>query len=303
MIAAGIDLGGTKIELQLFDNEWQLASRKRVDTPQDYDALVGALADIVRWADSEAGTSIPVGIGAAGLLNPETELALTANLCATGKPLKLDVEKAVGRAITYVNDCRALALSEAVFGVGKDAETVLALILGTGVGGGVSVNGSILSGPTQTGGEFGHMASPAHLLQKYNLPAVQCGCGRVGCVETYISGRGMTRLAKAIMGEDLKPPQIVERKATDAKAMQVWEIWSALTAELLCNLTLAIDPDVIILGGGLSKIEGLTDILQSQAQKAQLGDFGIPPIRLAQGGDASGARGAAYAAYQEQSNG
>ncbi|WP_371168966.1 ROK family protein [Aliiroseovarius sp. 2305UL8-7] len=298
MSAAGIDLGGTKIEVQLFDNDWKIIARNRVPTPNDYDQLVRAIADQIRWADDKAGGSVPIGVGAAGLLHPETGLALTANLVASGRPLKKDIEDAISRPITYVNDCRALALSEAIFGVGQGLRTVVALILGTGIGGGIAVDGTILQGPTVTGGEFGHTAAPAHLVQKYNLPVVTCGCGRQGCVETYVAGPGMVRLAKALTGKDVTPPEIAARKSGDMA--QVWAVWCEFAAELLHNLTLTVDPDVIILGGGLSQIDGIVDDLTNAAANAQIGDYGTAKLILAEGGDTSGGRGAAYAAWQAQ---
>ncbi|WP_380058296.1 ROK family protein [Falsihalocynthiibacter sp. SS001] len=300
MKAAGIDLGGTKIELQLFDCDWQVADRKRVQTPKTYDALVAALVELINWADTQARSQLPIGVGAAGLINPTTGIALTANLCATGRPLSRDLALAVGRHVTYVNDCRALALSEAVFGAGRGHETVLAMILGTGVGGGISHSGSILAGPTATGGEFGHMSAPAHVIAAHGLPIVQCGCGRMGCIETYIAGPGMSRIAQAVMNAEISPPEIIAQRETNPQAAKVWQIWCELTAELLCNLTLAIDPNVFVLGGGLSNIEGVTDALSEAMKKVQLGGFDVAPIVLAEGGDASGARGAAYAAFQEQ---
>ena len=188
MTVVGIDLGGTKIETQVFDDAWSVMDRRRSETPRDYHGLVQAMAEQIEWALALAGPEAPVGIGAAGLVNPMDGLALTANLVATGHPFPADIEKAVGRNITYVNDCRALALSEAVFGLGKGHRTVMALILGTGVGGGICVDQRILQGPTHTGGEFGHTSAPAHIVAQHGLPITQCGCGRMGCIETYLCG-------------------------------------------------------------------------------------------------------------------
>lgn len=301
MIAAGIDLGGTKIELQIFDTDWTVVERRRVQTPKEYDDLVGALAGLVAWADEKSGSAIPIGIGAAGLLNPATGLALTANLCASNRPLHRDLTRAVGRNITYVNDCRALALSEAIFGAGRGHKTVMSLILGTGIGGGISIDGNILTGPSMTGGEFGHLSAPAHLVAEHGLPIVRCGCGRLGCVETYIAGPGLSRIAKTVMGVDIAPPDIIAQRGIDSKARKTWEIWCEITADLIRNLILTVDPNIIIIGGGLSNIAGISETLQEATQRAQFKEYSVPPIVLAQGGDASGARGAAYAAFQERS--
>ena len=297
MSAIGIDLGGTKIETQVFDDAWTVVDRQRCETPKDYADLVDEVSDQIRWGMAQVGKDVPVGIGAAGLINPVDGMALTANLPATGQPFPADIEDTIGRPITYVNDCRALALSEAVFGLGKGHHTVMALILGTGVGGGICVGGRILQGPTHTGGEFGHTSAPAHLVQEHDLPVVQCGCGRMGCIETYIAGPGLSRLAKHLTGQDLSPPQIAEMRNGEMAA--VWGLWCALTADLLHTLTLTADPDLIVLGGGLTQIDGLIPDLKQAAHQAQLAGFATPPLVIAEGGDTSGGRGAAYAAWQD----
>ena len=296
MNAIGIDLGGTKMEAQVFDDAWSVAARRRRDTPKDYAELVTELADLIRWADAQTSGTLPVGIGAAGLVNPKTGLARTANLVATGQPFPADIARTVERPVTYVNDCRALALSEAIFGRGKGRHTVMALVLGTGVGGGIAVDGSILQGPTHTGGEFGHTSAPAHLVAKHDLPIWRCGCGRMGCIETYIAGPGLARLAKHILGTDLTTVEIAARRDIDTGP--VWQVWCDFGADLLHSLTLTADPDLIVLGGGLTHIEGLVEDLSGTARRAQIGDFAVPEIVLAQGGETSGARGAAYAAWQ-----
>ena len=296
MNAIGIDLGGTKMEAQVFDDAWSVAVRRRRDTPKDYADLVTELADLIRWADAQTSGTVPVGIGAAGLVNPKTGLALTANLVATGQLFPADIACTIGRPVTYMNDCRALALSEAVFGQGKGRRTVMALILGTGVGGGIAVDGAILQGPTHTGGEFGHTSAPSHLVAKHDLPIWRCGCGRMGCIETYIAGPGLVRLAKHILGTDLTTVEIAARRNIDTGP--VWQVWCDFSADLLHSLTLTADPDLIVLGGGLTHIDRLVEDLSAAARRAQIGDFAVPEIVLAQGGETSGARGAAYAAWQ-----
>lgn len=300
MSAVGIDIGGTKIETRVFGPDWAETGRQRCATPRDYDGLVAAVADQVAWAQEAAGAPCPVGVGAAGLVNQKTGLALTANLVASGKPFPADIAARAGRPIVYVNDCRALALSEAVFGVGKGHGTVMSLNLGTGVAGGLVVRGTLLEGPTSTGGEYGHMPAPAHLISGFGLPIFDCGCGRKGCIETYISGRGLVRLARHLTGREVTTHDIAD--ARHGEMAPVWSTWCALTAELIVQLTLTDDPDLIVLGGGLSRIDGVVADLTRAADAAQIGDFGIPKLVLAEGGDASGARGAAYAAWQEAQN-
>lgn len=296
MTAIGIDLGGTKIEAQVFDATWAVIARKRCDTPQDYDALVAAVGALVRWADDVTKGTPPVGIAAAGLVNPQTGLALTANLNATGRPLPGDIEQAIGRSCTYLNDCRALALSEAVFGQGQGHGTVAALTLGTGIGGGIAMDGALRSGPTLTGGEIGHTSAPAHLIARHDLPVWRCGCGRMGCIETYIAGPGLAAIAAHLTGLTVTPRLIAAQRHAAMK--EVWGIWCDLTADLILTLTLTVDPDLIVLGGGLSRIDGVVDDLTAAAAGAQMGDFGMPRLVLAAGGETSGARGAAYAAWQ-----
>jgi len=303
MTSGGIDLGGTKIEAQVFGPDWAIMDRRRIDTPKDYAALVAAMAQQVAWIEDRAGGAVPVGVAAAGLVNPATGHAYTANLPATGRPFPADIAAAAGRAVTYVNDCRALTLSEAIFGAARGLSPVAGLILGTGIGGGLAVEGRLIPGLAMVGGEFGHMAAPAHLVVAHGLPVVRCGCGRMGCTETLIAGPGLTRLAQTLAGRALTPPQVAAERATDPAVARVWQVWCDLVADLLITLAFVADPAAIVLGGGLSQIAGLTDDLTAALRAAQLPGFAIPRILIAQGGDASGARGAAYAAVLEAQHG
>ncbi|WP_322891657.1 MULTISPECIES: ROK family protein [unclassified Yoonia] len=298
MMALGIDLGGTKIEAQLFAPDWRMADRRRIETPATYPALVAALCDLVVWADSMSGDPVAVGIGAAGAVRPRDGVVLAANLPAQGKPLPADLAQALGRPVSYLNDSRALALSEAVFGAGRSHASVFALVIGTGVGGGHVCSGRLQTGTSGTGGEVGHMSAPAHLVQAHGLPLVACPCGRRGCIETLISGAGIARLAKSLTGQELSAPQIVAARATDPAMQVVWDLWCALTADLIQTLTLTLDPDCVVLGGGLSDIPGVVADLTAAVAQAQFDGFGSPVILRAEGGAASGARGAAYAAWQ-----
>lgn len=298
MSAIGIDIGGTKIETQVFDAAWAKMASQRVATPGDYPALVQAIADQIHWARTH-GPDAPVGIGSAGLVNPVSGLAHTANLPATGKPLIRDIQAAAGQKVHYINDCSALTLSESRFGAAADAHIVVGLILGTGVGGGVSVGGRLIEGPAAIGGEFGHIAAPARVVHAHGLPVVACGCGRLGCIETLIAGPGLTRIAEHITGQPLSPQDIAQRRGTDPQLARIWAIWCDLVAELLLSITFTVDPQVVVLGGGLSRIPDLCDDLHEALSAVQLKGFAVPDIRLAQGGDASGARGAAYHASTE----
>lgn len=296
MTAIGVDIGGTKIEVQVFGDDWAVLDRRRVATPSDYPALVGAVAKQVSWADEVAGQAVPVGIGSAGLIHPHTGRMIAANLAAHEQAFVDDLTHAIGRTFLFLNDCRALALSEAVFGAAQGHRCVLALILGTGVSGGLIIEGAVHSGPSGTGGEIGHMAAPAHVVEQYDLPIWDCGCGRRGCLETYVSGPGLVRLAQHVTGQVVSAPDIAVRR--DGDMAQVWAMWCALVGDMIQGLTVTVDPDVVVLGGGLSKIDGVAQDLQKATAQAQFADFAVPPVVVAQGGDSSGARGAAFAAWR-----
>jgi N-acetylglucosamine kinase len=290
MIAAGIDLGGTKIEAQVFDSAWNRVETHRIPTPKSYPNLVQAMAAQIAWIEAQH-PNLPIGIAAAGLINPATGLALTANLPATGKPFPADIARAAGRNITYINDCRAQALSEAQFGAARGYRTAISLNLGTGLAGGIVTNGYLLPGPTGLGGEFGHFALPA---AAHNLPLIRCGCGRMACTETLIAGPGLARIHTHLTGETLTPEQI-----TTGDHPATMQVWLTLTAEMIHTLTMIIDPDCIVLAGGLSRAPNLIPRLTQALQAAQLPGYGTPILRLAEGGDTTGARGAAFAAHQE----
>ena len=302
MIAVGLDIGGTKIEAQVFDADWGLVDQRRVASPKSYEGLLAAICDLIVWA-SGTKPHVPVGIGMAGLIAPDSGLALTANLPATGKPFLRDIERGAARRVWVVNDCNALALSEAVFGAGKSASPVAGLILGTGVGGGVAINGTLMSGPAGVGGEFGHIAASAHLVRRYNLPIVTCGCGRQGCIETLISGPGISRLAISLCGQDIAPEDIGAARHSDPQLADVWQVWCELVAQLMLTISVTVDPEVIVIGGGLSRIKGVVGDLSAALAAIQFDGFKKPVIRVVQGGDASGARGAAYFAWLQATDG
>ncbi len=297
-ISAGIDLGGTKIEAQVFAPDWSLATRHRWSTPKSYPELVTAMAEAIRWCESH-GANLPIGISAAGLVNPATGLSLTSNLPATGKPFPADIAAAANRKIAWINDCRALTLSEAALGAAKGADPAVGLILGTGVAGGVVTGGKLLPSPAATGGEFGHFPLAAAPVTAHNLPILTCGCGRQGCAETYLSAPGLSRIAAHLTGQSHSPETIVAGRATTPAFAKAWEIWLDLATEFLVTLCFTLDPEVIVLGGGLSRAPDLTEDLTRRLTEATLKGFPIPAIRLAEGGDASGARGAALHAHGE----
>jgi len=299
MIAAGIDLGGTKIEAQVFDSSWNKVASHRIATPKAYEPLVDAMAGQIAWVEAQQ-TGLPIGIAAAGLVNPATGLALTANLPAMNHPFPADIAARVGRAITYVNDCRSQALSEAVFGAARGYRTAMAINLGTGLAGGIVIDGKLLTGPSGLGGEFGHFAAAAHVVHTYGLPIVRCGCGRMGCTETLIAGPGLARIVEHLTGRKMTPEDIVSGRVGHDGLSHAWHVWCILTAEMIHTLCLTVDPECIVLAGGLSRARGLIEDLSTALRAAQLPGYGPPLLKLAEGGDTTGARGAAYAALVER---
>ena len=292
----GIDLGGSKIEAALFDGTLTPIATRRIATPQDsYSDLLDALGGEVAWLRAQARQpDLPVGVGVPGLIDPNTGLSVTANLPANGKPLGADIKARIGGPIQLANDCKCFALSEALDGAGHGHRTVFGLVLGTGIGGGVVVDGSLLPGPNVLAGEIGHAALPAPLVTQHKLPILPCGCGGQGCFETLLSGAGMERLSDSLTGRHRTAQEIVAAaRRNDAAASHVFEVWLLIAGELLRSLQLHIDPDCIVLGGGLSKIEGLQHALADALAWTALPGLRAPMICKPRFGDSSGARGAA----------
>lgn len=296
MKTLGIDLGGTKIEAQIFDANFRQEQTRRIVTPRDYSDLVEAMADLIRWARTAFGVQ-GIGVSAAGLVDQVSGKAFAANLPVSGQAFPADLAQAAGCHVTYLNDCHALALSEAVLGAGKGKRRVAAVVLGTGVGGGVVQDGRIVRGASGLAGEIGHTSAPAAWHDCFGIPVVACGCGRKGCIETYLSGPGLVRLGQVMLGQQCDAPRIIAGRADETRP--VWAAWCDLGAELLRNLVLMHDPDIIVLGGGLSEAAGVADILSAELADRAIGGFAMPPVVPAEGGPTSGGRGAAYAARRQ----
>ena len=298
----GIDLGGSKIEAALFDAELNLLIKQRIATPRGaYADLLDALMRQCEWLQAQAGDAqLPLGMGVPGLVDRRTGLATTANLSAMGQPLQADLNARLGRPLVMENDCKCFALSEAVGGAGADADVVFGLILGTGVGGGVCRQSSLMLHHNGLAGEVGHMALPAHVVAQWQLPVLACGCGRVGCYETLISGPGMSRLCQHLAGMDKSPREIAQGHADgDAALSRVFTVWLALLAELIHSIQLVIDPDCVVLGGGLSSIPGVAALLAQEFAAHQLPGLLAPSFFSARFCDSSGVRGAALLAQSE----
>lgn len=295
-----IDVGGTKIEAALFDSDLEPVAKHRIETPKDnYDALVAAIIEMAGWLDQTAGAAMPMGIGLPGLIDPLTGLSVTSNLPATGHSLSKDISARLGREVRVENDCKTFALSEANGGAGASFRTVFGLIIGTGVGGGVCIDGKLQTGLNGLPGEVGHFGIPGHLVAEYGLPLLPCGCGRTGCYETLVSGVGLGRLARHIGGTSMAAADIISAaNSGNAEARRVRDIWLHLLAELVLTIQLTVDPDCVVLGGGLSNIDGLDRDLARVFETHKLHHVRSPAIRIAKYGDASGGRGAAILAQK-----
>jgi len=298
MIAAGIDLGGTKTEVHIFDDGWKSIQHRRVATGDTYQALCQNMDELLAWLRLTAGSTLPIGIGAAGIVNPQSGAVLAANLPGDHPTLPADLAAMWGRPVVYLNDSAAFALSEARFGEGRFCDRLMVITLGTGVSGAFVADQVVQSGFTGTGGEIGHIAAPAHLVGKLNLPLVRCGCGQIGCIETLISGAGLQRIAKGITGRDLSPEEVVSGKADQQELSQVWKAWCMLVADLARTVIRTTDPERVLFGGGLAQVPGMADDVTVELQEVQFEGFPIPEIRQVTGSAESTARGAAFAAWQ-----
>ena len=300
----GIDLGGTKIEACLFDADLSPVVSRRIATPTaSYPDLVDALIEQYDWLSRQAGSEVDqrgrlsVGMGIPGVIDRRTGLSKTANLPAHNMPLRDDLAQRIGIAIPIMNDCKCFALSEANGGGGRGFNTVFGLILGTGCGGGICHQGKLVTGRNDLPGEVGHVGIPAHHPALRDLPALVCGCGRIGCFETLVSGPGMQALSRHLTDTDRTPQEIAYGAARGDPAMRlVYDAWLDVLCELVHMIQLTIDPDCIVLGGGLSRIDGLIGSLSDRFDRHRLTGVDAPAFVSARFGDSSGVRGAAMLA-------
>jgi len=254
----GIDLGGTKIEAVALDGAGVILARRRVATPRgDYRLTLVALHDLVKTLEAEIGAESTVGVGMPGVLSPATGLVKNANSTwLIGRPFRQDLEAEIGRPIRFANDADCMALSEATDGAAAGATTVFGAILGTGVGGGVVVNGKLLAGPNAIAGEWGH--SPLPWPQDDERPGPSCYCGKRGCIETFLSGPGLAEDHRRHGGicQDAKDV-VMAAEAGDPQALTTLARYEDRLARSLATVINLIDPHVIVLGGGVGEIDRL----------------------------------------------
>jgi len=288
----GIDLGGTKTEAVLLDETGAEKLRIRRPTPRgDYDATCTQMRDMVEELEREAGWHAAVGIGMPGTISPATGLVKNANSTwLIGKPFQADMERLLGRALRFANDADCLAMSEATDGAGAGAGTVFAAILGTGVGGGVVVDGKLLDGPNGIAGEWGH--SPLPWPTPDELPGPPCYCGKTGCIESWLSGPALAADHERATGQAL-PAEEIARAATPETEATLARYADRLARALATVINL-IDPHVIVLGGGLSNVEALYDLVPGRWSAYVFSDTVVTPLLKSQHGDSSGVRGAAW---------
>ena len=288
----GVDLGGTKIEAVALSSEGAILWRERVATPKrSAETIYDAISGLVERCEATLGVTATVGIGTPGSLSPKTGLLRGSNtVVLNGQPVKQALEARLKREVRIANDANCFALSEAVDGAGTGAAIVFGVILGTGVGGGVVVNGQVVNGLHAIGGEWGHNPLPWPAADE--LPGTRCYCGKPGCIETWLSGPG---IASHFADGSVATGEIVKRaEASDATAEAYLQRVEDRLARALATIINVIDPDVIVLGGGVSNISRLYDNVPNLLPRYVFSEFVETKIAPNVHGDSSGVRGAAW---------
>ena len=291
----GIDLGGTKIEGALLDENGSLTQRERIATPRDdYQATLRAIRDLVELLEACAGHACPVGIGIPGTISPDTGLVKNANSTwLIGQPLGVHLHRLLKREVRLANDANCFALSEATDGAAAGADPVFGVILGTGVGGGVVVGGKVLLGAQAIAGEWGHNPLPA--MTDEERPGARCYCGRRGCIETFLSGPALESAFFAQTSRKLSATDIaVAAETGDQAAEALVETYTDRLARALGSLVNILDPEVIVIGGGLSKIAALYSRTREKLPAYVFSPTVTTKIVPPRYGDSSGVRGAAW---------
>ncbi len=292
----GVDLGGTKIEALALDDEGRERARQRIDTPRDdYEGTLDAIAGLVRRVEAASGgTGASVGMGIPGTIRAADGLVKNANSTwLNGMPLGKDISERLGQEVRVQNDANCLAVSEATDGAARGYGVVFAVILGTGCGGGLAVKAQVHSGPNGIAGEWGHNPLPWMTPEEYPGPA--CYCGRHGCMEKWVSGTGVAADHLRVNGKSLTTREIgAAAERGEAEALGTIVRLEDRLARGFASLAHVLDPDAIVLGGGVSRIERLYRNLPALVRKYSFGGDFDTPILQAEFGDSSGVRGAAW---------
>jgi fructokinase len=291
----GIDLGGTKIEFVALERDGSEVHKRRVATPRgDYLGTVRAIKEGVELIERELGRSATVGVGIPGTISGITHTVKNANSTwMNGKPFDRDLSVALDREVRCANDANCLAVSEATDGAGAGKRLVFAVILGTGVGGGIAIEGRVHNGPNGVAGEWGHTVLP--WMRPEEFPGPECYCGFRGCIETWISGTGLEKDYERATKTKLLGKEIVARSAAGEKeAMACLDRYEDRLTRSLAQLVNILDPDVIVLGGGVSQVPRLYQDVPKRLKEYVFGKEADTPVLVAKHGDASGVRGAAW---------
>ncbi len=291
----GVDWGGTKIEAIALSREGEVLGRRRVPTPKgDYHGCIAATSDLVAGIEATLGRRGTVGVGVPGAISPRTGLIMNANSTWNiGRPLDKDLERALGREVRVENDANCFAVSEAVDGAGAGASVVWGVILGTGAGSGIAIDGRAMGGRNRIAGEWGHNPLPRPADDE--RPGPLCYCGRHGCNETFVSGTGFERDFRERTGRQLPGPEIAElMRAGDPAARATYEAYLDRLGRGIAAVVNLLDPDVIVLGGGMSNLDELYEDLPRRIEPHVFSDTFTTPVLKHRHGDSSGVRGAAW---------
>jgi fructokinase len=295
MFRIGLDIGGTKIEAVALTADGSVAVRRRIPTPRhDYSQTLAAIVSLVQGIERQIGERATVGIGMPGAISPATGLVKNANSTwLIGRPLAEELSELLGRPLRFANDANCFALSEASDGAAAGAHCVFGVIVGTGTGGGVVIDGQPLTGPNAIAGEWGHNGLPRPHPEE--IPGPACYCGHHGCIETYLSGPGLARDHELTTGTKLEPAEIARlADGGDLAAVATFERYEDRMARALASVINVLDPDVIVLGGGMSNVARLYERVPARWARYVFSDRVdtrlVPPLH----GDASGVRGAAW---------
>lgn len=290
MIRIGVDFGGTKIEAAALDAGGRVLARVRAPSPRRYDDGLTAVAELVAEAERQAGVRAErIGVGAPGSPSPKDGLIRNANSThLNGQPFRADLERVLERPVRLANDANCLALSEATDGAGKDARVVFAAILGTGCGAGVAVDGALVEGRNGIAGEWGHAPLPWPRPSEY--PGPLCWCGRRGCLEVWVSGPGFAEDARVTSAESA----IAAARRGVQPAAAALDRYIGRLARGVAMIADVLDPDVVVLGGGMSNVDEIYARLPDEIAPHVFSDVFDTPVRKAAHGDSSGVRGAAW---------
>lgn len=292
-VRIGIDFGGTKIEAAALDANGEFLARLRVPNPGSYDAALECLRDLVAQVETETGRASSIGVGVPGSISPVSGVMRNANtVWLNGRNFRADVSRTLDRDVRMANDANCLAVSEVADGAARGSQTTFALIIGTGCGGGIVRNGELIEGANGIAGEIGH--TPLPWLRANETAAPRCWCGQCGCVELWVSGSGFQRDYETTNGARLDGPSIVAAARRGdplaSAALDRYVDRLGRTLALVCNV---VDPDTIVLGGGMSNVTELYERLPDKIREFTFSDVWEARVVPARWGDSSGVRGAA----------